>query len=259
MARVFMLTVIMLPSLLFGQSFDFPEHPFMTDGLMPGLHCIFTMQDEECPTQYYDDGLLLASGDVKAGLAHGRWELYNQTGKVVAKGNMDMGYADGEWTFYHPNGQIWCVGEYKRMPFELGCVGSENYADGSGRIGTWVFYSPTGILLAQRSYHKGICHGRYKTWYQDGTPSLEGQYHEGLQNGIWTYYHPNGQRARQEYYKWLGEACENESDEPDDPWFGCECKVGNWTSWQANGRVESLERYDGQGRKLESDPSKQTP
>ena len=64
---------------------------------------------------------------------------------------------------------------------------NEEYDDGSKRVEREVAHYSDNHIEA---------HGRYREFYPNGKPFVEGQFREGRQHGEWTFYHDNGQLNR---------------------------------------------------------------
>ena len=121
-----------------------------------------------------------------------------------------MKRADGISKGYHPNGQLKLTKTWKN--------GVEN--------GKWVKYYETGQKEIEAFEKKGVADGPYTIWFDGGQVgrvgnSISGSGAEGLE----TWYHKNGQ-------KWKDATFENGKI------------VGEWTYWDQNGNVVSVDFDD---------------
>ena len=60
------------------------------------------------------------------------------------------------------------------------------------RNGEALLFSPNGNRIKQENYVNDTLDGIVKQWYEDATLKLEGQYRNGLFDGKWVYYNPDG-------------------------------------------------------------------
>jgi hypothetical protein len=49
-----------------------------------------------------------------------------------------------------------------------------------------------GSLFAETTYHQGVANGPYRDFWPNSRVACEGQYANGLQDGEWRYYNPDG-------------------------------------------------------------------
>jgi len=67
-------------------------------------------------------------------------------------------------------------------------------------------------------------HGAFHSWFAGGQMESEGRYLQGLRDGPWVFYHPNGQRAA------AGR-------------FADDLESGPWETWYASGQLETQGSY----------------
>jgi len=53
-------------------------------------------------------------------------------------------------------------------------------------------YWPNGKLKHEWTYVRGVLHGPYRDFREDGTESMLGEYVDGRQTGLWMIYAPDG-------------------------------------------------------------------
>lgn len=61
-----------------------------------------------------------------------------------------------------------------------------------GYISNWKNYFQNGALRSEYNFKYGKLHGPYTEWYETGTLLISGNYHDGHEDGLWTYYFSNG-------------------------------------------------------------------
>jgi antitoxin component YwqK of YwqJK toxin-antitoxin module len=114
--------------------------------------------------------------------ADGLYREHYPNGKVFVEGRFKRGRQNGEWTFYHDNGQINRKAAYK-----------DGKPDGPRDI-----YRADGTLWAKRGFRDGLRDGEWITYDETGKkPLAEERYDNGKADGVWKYWHPNGQQKQQ--------------------------------------------------------------
>ena len=144
------------------------------------------------------DGVELAVGRYKDGLARGKWTFRYPGGKIYARGYFSDDQHSGEWEFRHENGKRWAKGE---------C------ADGQ-RTGEWAFFDDrgkddalhsgvyaAGVLrdeagepLAGGALLDGLPHGFWQARWPDGSFREAGVFRRGKRVGPWRFRHRDGTR-----------------------------------------------------------------
>jgi antitoxin component YwqK of YwqJK toxin-antitoxin module len=67
------------------------------------------------------------------------------------------------------------------------------YEDGSHKL-TYEWYLANDGAMR-------VLHGRFYAYHRNGQLASEGQYLNGLEDGLWRYYHENGQLAAEGRYE----------------------------------------------------------
>lgn len=117
---------------------------------------------------YYFDGSVQMKGGYLDDLHHGVFRYYTTHNTYEAAGRYDHDRRVGKWQQFHPNGKL------QREIF---------YAD---RDYVRTIWDSTGNLLVQNG------NGVYSEKYSNGVIKISGAYKEGLEDGIWKGFHPNG-------------------------------------------------------------------
>ena len=156
---------------------------------------------------FYETGQLKAKGSYKDNLKVGNWEYYYMDGEIEQSGSYLRGLPDGLWTWLYENGQTWREEEY--------VMGEED--------GPSIEYSDSGSVIAKGSYIEGLKEGfwefeindhreegeyfegerkgKWKYYYLDSEKlSFEGEFENGLENGVHVYYYPDGSVKRRGNY-----------------------------------------------------------
>lgn len=153
----------------------------------------------------------------------GTYILYAEDGKILREGRIENGIKVGSWTSYYPDGTTKEVGEYNNDLYTIKSA-----------------FTKQGKMMVQNGT------GKY-TAYFDGTDLLseKGQYKNGLREGTWVVYYPNGIAIQQEIAykngKLNGRNVTYFSDgnifaEGD---FEADKKVGLWHWYYESGQLES--------------------
>ncbi len=165
---------------------------------------------------YYSNGNLASKGEYRADLKckeNPPPEGMEFCGKRVKK-----------WIFYFPNGRVMEEGNYQQETGRRTGLWKEYYQTGELRaqgnrdhtkIGQWTFYSKNGEIIGQYQFKGNDFMASYCIEFKDNKKVQEGnctakmikydfdkdelKITEGLKQGIWKGYHPNGKLA------WEGE------------------------------------------------------
>jgi len=146
----------------------------------------------------------------------GIWKISDCTPIYVyphGHGNYINGQPDGVWTFVfsehyyihtYVNGVLngytgaWKIADCTPIGFYLpnnNYCGHGNYVNGK-KEGVWTEFDkgyPYYAAYAKATYVNDVLHGSYSEWSLEGKPTgCNGNYVNGLQNGVWTCYNSDG-------------------------------------------------------------------
>ena len=166
--------------------------------------------------------------DTKTGNELGRFSITGGTGtmltyhanqKVSSKTAMVKGLMDGAYEELSPRGKTLVSGRYS----------------GDKKHGLWREQTEAGVPTLEQRYKRGKLDGAWKK-YVDGKVSVETTYKDGLVDGVYTEYHPNGKPAVSGS-------------------FVADKRNGTWTSYAPDGQVTLTATYkdgvlDGAWRQL---------
>jgi antitoxin component YwqK of YwqJK toxin-antitoxin module len=168
-------------------------------------------------TWYNEQGIKTKSGGYHKGRYHGKWVFYSDKGELLeeymfvdnrkhglastyyergtksSEGNYDRDLPQGKWTFWYENQNKMMEGEY---------------VDGK-QSGLWKYYFENGKLSGETEFKDSISYvissfdkdggqmvkngnGLYSEHYESGQKSSEGHVKNGLYDGSWTLWYPNG-------------------------------------------------------------------
>jgi hypothetical protein len=104
-------------------------------------------------------------------IRHGAWTLFDGRGKVHSEGHYRNGAKHGQFVNYYVSGA-------KQQ--------EENYEYGQlhGPTRRW---NEAGNLISEVHYSRDRRDGKFFQAHRDGTPSIEGAYHEDVPNGQWVW------------------------------------------------------------------------
>lgn len=184
----------------------------------------------------YEKGKLVYEGQFKDNIPFGTFKYYHPNGKLKSETEFQVGVHIVRTTIYHENGHKASEGmfvdqvkngEWRYYANTDTLIKIENYLKGK-RTGSWkTFSAETGVLLEEISYSDGKMNGVHKTYYTDGTVSLEENYVNGKQNGKCTAYYP----------KQLVSSTGNMLNG---------FRVGNWDFYDVTGKLRSTMEYKDQ-------------
>ncbi len=161
---------------------------------------------------FHENGKLKSTTEFIQGVHKVKTVMFHENEHKASEGIFIDQLKDGEWRYYSNADKL---------------IAIENYALGK-RTGTWkVFSAETGILLEERNYLDGKLNGPYKTYYVDGSVSLEQEYLDGKMNGKCTAYYPkNIVSSTGNYLK--GQ------------------RIGSWDFFDTKGKIRSTVEYGDQ-------------
>ncbi|WP_081867922.1 toxin-antitoxin system YwqK family antitoxin [Hymenobacter sp. IS2118] len=212
-------------------------------------------QEEGYYEQFTLDGQPATTGYYQAGQRHGQWKDYYANGNVSEEYEYFKGVQNGPARSFEPGGKLTqerfnefdklrrittydSVGkvlaaivlkpetkEYSlRYPSGKPLYRTDLICYSSSGTGTWL--RPNGSVETSMKLLDGQRHGAYKATFANNTPERFGEYRNGLMQGEWLTYYPDGQLQKKGRYR-------NGQEE------------GEWTSYFPNGKVESVYQYQG--------------
>lgn len=144
------------------------------------------------------------------GLKEGPLTLYWPGGQVRLLGQYRQDLRDGWWSSFHPDGKRRSLTHYSDGHKE----GLRIYWDSLGRpvrsevfsqgVPNGPFYRlfPNGRPAQHSNYLHGLLEGPHDRWYTGpGACHLNGFYHQGKENGLWTEYDTLGRMVWQAWLK----------------------------------------------------------
>ena len=60
------------------------------------------------------------------------------------------------------------------------------------RFGEWVSFYKNGTSWSLCEYSNGVSDGIYKTWHPNGKPNIVGYYSNGVETGAWSFFDKSG-------------------------------------------------------------------
>jgi antitoxin component YwqK of YwqJK toxin-antitoxin module/Tfp pilus assembly protein PilF len=182
---------------------------------------------------YSELGKLLVSGQYTNGIQTGHWTNFYSTGEKLREGDYtSKGYRVGPWKEYHRNGNLETEATYGKK----GVLNGELYMyddDGikynhntykSGVIQQMRYYNKDGKeLLNQKLTGRRLAVIEY---HPNGSKAAEGELVNNLREGEWKFFSEEG--------GWLESKYEYKGGE----------RIGEGTTYHANGRPESKGEYD---------------
>lgn len=156
--------------------------------------------------EYYEDGLLKASGMYLNNLKEGKWLFYLKDGKIEQEGIFKRGKLSGLWTFYYSDGNIWkeeeyfnglAEGSYTEYDSTGNVIVNGEYFDGN-REGEWI--TVINDHKAVGKYVAGLMDGKWRYYFDNGSLHFEGNYVQGNADGKHKYYFPNGNLKEEQYF-----------------------------------------------------------
>ncbi len=178
---------------------------------------------------FWENGKLKNKSTFKKGMLNGEWFSYTPDGTLVLEGHYKKNLQVKEWRDYYNNGRLKEINHYKirtRKNYSNGVAVmgmKETVSEPHGKYeaysqidfqikakglykngvkqGTWYDYYPGGVVPTIISeYKNGKLHGTFKQLGRRGEVMHEISYKDGLKDGLFTIYTPNGQIAVQKMF-----------------------------------------------------------
>ncbi len=140
------------------------------------------------------------SGNMNVENGTGQFYEYYEDGTLMETGNVKNGYKDGIWKTYYPNGILMEEGVYNDDTYKILNTwdndGKINVNDGNGKY--IIYYEGTNNVLEDGRITDGLRDGYWKTYYNEpGSIQMESTYVSGKLDGLTITYYPEGQKATQ--------------------------------------------------------------
>ena len=139
-------------------------------------------------TYWYNDGQKEQEGTYKGGEKDGKWTKWYNDGQKQSEETLKNKKEDGLWTYWHKNG-------HKKS--------EKKYSDGKGQ-GLWTYWDKNGQKKKETSYEDGNLVDEWTfvlEYHENGEKKVEGTLKNKKEDGLWTYWHTNGQKKREVIYK----------------------------------------------------------
>lgn len=140
----------------------------------------------------------------------GNWQGTHDDGSLRYTGQFRNDRPYGEFRHYYPSGNLQAINAYSQngrvahnqVFFESGKLMAEGKYVNQQKDSTWRYYSePDGGLLSVEEYHEGKLHGEVRNYFaQTGKLAERAHYQNGLREGPWEKFFPNGQPMVQGHY-----------------------------------------------------------
>lgn len=156
------------------------------------------------------------------GRKQGIWESFDSEGNLESVRLYSNGLRCGKEILYYANGQVYarnhwsCDSSFEYLDslclvyHENGQVQLESWYDDGEPVGEWRYFSETGVLLTRQNYANGLREGVWEFYRPDGTlhftmdySDLEIKWQDEVMNGVRVFYDVKEDTARIEW--WLGD------------------------------------------------------
>lgn len=150
------------------------------------------------PVEYFHrNGVLRTKGTFITGKRTGNWKWYNESGKLESEGDYANDNQVGTWKWYNENGtikeeSIFDNGKLKglsKLYDDAGKIRTESIYK-NGKVDSYKNFDENGTITSQQKTEGGkLLFVKYNQYRQK---MAEGQLVNGLEQGVWKYYYPNG-------------------------------------------------------------------
>ena len=146
-----------------------------------------------------------------SGLKQGKWVKMWNNGMVKYRGQFRDDKPYGEFKYFYPSGKLKVVLEYSEdgsrahniSYYENGKKMAEGDFVDQKKEGKWKYFSEEDEkLILEENYKNGKLNGEAVTYYHDsGKPFEILEYKNGVKDGEWMKYFPEGQLMTETFYK----------------------------------------------------------
>jgi uncharacterized protein len=170
------------------------------------MECQTANDDIEGPVTYrHRNGKLRSKGTFTKGKRTGNWKWYDESEKIESEGDYIDGKETGVWKWYYKNGQLKEEAPYEngklkgigKLYDENGKVWSESVFK-NGKVDSYKIFDTNGGIITQQKTSGGKIAVVYYNQFRQKTS--EGQLLNGLEQGVWKYYYPNGELKYERSY-----------------------------------------------------------
>lgn len=130
-----------------------------------------------------------------------------------------------EGLYYMDKTQTELFTGYYREYYESGDLKLDVFLLNGRPEGTYVVYFPNARIQEVRAFRKGLFHGIWRTYNENGMLIAQAEYADGLKEGAWMIWDENGIRRYEMHYS-KGQ------------------KTGVWYMWDDKGLLISEKSYD---------------
>lgn len=188
--------------------------------------------------RYYPSGQKKEEGYFDDGYKSDLWMTYYENGKISWKGNFFKNMRSGFWRYFYESGQLKSMTRYRIKAESIAKKPKEKAKGWSLRVNREITYSispadslveyyPDGKLRTRILYGKeGGLNGSIDLYYPDGKHNLQGQYTNGKESGVWTWYCSDGTKKKTMDYSTAAPAAGT---------FGVVCDaeiITPWMKWE---------------------------
>jgi hypothetical protein len=150
----------------------------------------------------HPDGVTVAvEGDYGDGARRRTWKTFYPSGSRRSVGRYRRDERSGDWEFWHdrPGGEKRAEGAFEDG-LRTGWWNVWN-EDGSRDTTSSGYYrgievdGPRRFTVEYRHAERGgveLRHGSFRSYWEDGSPQMEGELHAGVRHGEWRFWHRNG-------------------------------------------------------------------
>ena len=221
-------------------------------------------------SHWYENSQLQSQGCYKDGIEDGKWTYWYDDGQKSSEGCYKDRRRDGQWTYWYENGQKSAKGVFTTRQYDCGTIhGEGTRKDGrpnmipwrgekeEQRDGKWTYWHANGLKAAEGYYggDNAMSGGNlskdisgkwpYGDAYSAVIPINRKFGHQ--KTGKWTYWHPNGIKAREEEWAYIHQGRRAGPHGRD---IEIEQRVGRIYSWHSNGQMSLKGYYDEDGYKI---------
>lgn len=137
-------------------------------------------------------------------IKHGNYASFYPKYRRAYSGAYDNNMKTGIWESWYENGQRKDSGFYTKN-FKTGTwktwYENGNRASVSSYLSTFTQVEMHRMRVTGQVPELGTRDGKFISWYSNGSKESEGMFRNGAPDGVWEWFHPNGNRSTVETYR----------------------------------------------------------
>jgi len=172
--------------------------------LMGALGSLMAQETVELKKDYPNGKPLIRAFITADSSYHGPFESYYSNGNIKEKGRFEHNKRVGLWLQYYKTGDTLSLVNYTNGPFKMWYEDKKIHVVGQivneEKQGVFLEYHPNGKIKSEEVFEHSKLNGNCKYHNEEGKIIEIHAYKNGLFDGEWTSFYPNGNKRMQGFY-----------------------------------------------------------